>query len=192
MNIYKLHSKPDTLNNYNKINMLPENAFMSIKRQKYDSEAERIKLLKVVAKDAYYSYKMGRLFGERFKMGEPTIATDAEWSYMYASDVVRGRFEQGEEAIATSAKWSYKYAYIVMRSERFLAGEHTFAEQSDNESVGFHAYLYAVDVLHEKWITLARQGDENITIELAMGAEKNISKSTLKNNYIRYEGVSER
>jgi len=58
----------------------------------------------------------------RFKPGEPAIATNAWKSLWYAEYILHGRFELGEAAIATSAEYSYLYAKYVLHG-RFELGE---------------------------------------------------------------------
>ena len=38
------------------------------------------------------------------------IHTSAEYSYLYARDILKGRFTPGEAAIAGDAQYSYRYA----------------------------------------------------------------------------------
>ena len=60
-------------------------------------------------------------------MGEQTIATNAEYSYRYARDVLKGRFELGEPVIASGALYSFWYAYEAIYG-RFELGEAAIAE----------------------------------------------------------------
>lgn len=60
----------------------------------------------------------------RFPEGEPVIAINPYYSYLYAKFVIRGRFELGEPTIAKDAYFSYQYAQSVLK-DRFLLGEKT-------------------------------------------------------------------
>jgi hypothetical protein len=81
----------------------------------------------IIAPDAEYSCLYARdVLKDRFPAGERAIAKDAFWSFWYAHDVLKGRFPAGEAAIATSACWSYDYALNVVKG-RFPAGEAAIA-----------------------------------------------------------------
>ena len=51
---------------------------------------------------------------QEFPAGEEAIATNPEYSTLYAIQVVHGRFKEGEAAIAKSSQCSYLYARDVV------------------------------------------------------------------------------
>jgi hypothetical protein len=51
----------------------------------------------------------------RFELGEPAIATKAEYSYEYAKDIIKGRFELGEPEIKKDAYYSYIYHNVIFK-----------------------------------------------------------------------------
>ena len=75
-----------------------------------------------------------------FPLGEEIIATDADFSYEYAIDVLKGRFELGETTISTNAYYSYHYAKYILKG-RFELGEQIIATNTH------YSFLYARDVL---------------------------------------------
>ena len=71
---------------------------------------------------------------------ETEIARDAEQSYIYAKDTIRGRFRLGEAAIAKSAYYSFYYARQVLKA-RFHLGEAAISADAWCSS------FYAIDVI---------------------------------------------
>jgi len=61
------------------------------------------------------AYDKARKLGKRIPELEPAISKDAEYSYYYARDVIKGRFILGEAAISKDAYWSYWYARYVIK-----------------------------------------------------------------------------
>ena len=53
---------------------------------------------------------------------EPLIATDANWSYWYAANVINGPFKKGEDIISKYTMESYLYARDI-KMGRFKRGE---------------------------------------------------------------------
>jgi hypothetical protein len=73
--------------------------------------------------DAYlYAYDMDPF--ERIPEVEALIATDAEYAYLYARNIINCAFPEGEPIIATSGRFSFYYARAVIRG-RWLDGELT-------------------------------------------------------------------
>ena len=82
MNLYNFRSKPESLLQYEKIAETNPHIFW----EKYENNPEEL------------------------KKREKYIAKDAEYSYDYARDVLRGPFPLGEEAIAKDKDFAYFYA----------------------------------------------------------------------------------
>lgn len=59
---------------------------------------------------------------ERFFLGEPAIAQNANYSYLYAENVIKGRFELGEEIISKNEEISINYIKNVLHT-RFEKAE---------------------------------------------------------------------
>jgi hypothetical protein len=53
---------------------------------------------------------------------EEVISKDADYSYLYARDILEGRFEKGEEAISKAPYYFYNYANYILK-DRFERGE---------------------------------------------------------------------
>ena len=104
--------------------------------------------------DCSYHYATEVLKGKPFPLGEPAIATSPLWSSWYANDVLNGPFPLGEPVIATDYEQSYDYATRALKGERFPAGEAELAKNAE------FAYLYAKNVLgdrfHEAEAVIAR------------------------------------
>ena len=79
--------------------------------------------VEVISKDAEYSYYYARnVLRGRFELGETTISKDSLCSVEYARDVIHDRFHMGEESISTDARCSYIYALEILKN-RFVLGE---------------------------------------------------------------------
>lgn len=61
-------------------------------------------------------------YENRFKGAELLIAQNAQYSYLYARDILKGRFQFGENSISQHPYWSFSYAKYVLRG-RFKKGE---------------------------------------------------------------------
>jgi len=66
--------------------------------------------------EAYYKAKAYNL-GNRMPEIEPTIIKDAEYSYLYARDIIKGKWELGEPIISKYVYWSYLYATDVIEGK---------------------------------------------------------------------------
>lgn len=58
--------------------------------------------------EAAYLYSC--LTNKRFEKGEEAISESAEYSFLYAKNILKGRFEMGEKAISKSDEFCFKYA----------------------------------------------------------------------------------
>jgi hypothetical protein len=145
VNLYKLHTNPESLLGYEEAMKDPDIAWGT-----HENNHDKLRELENLwTKSAEYSYYYARdVLKNRFPKGEDIIATDAHWSYEYAEYVlkplgVRG-FPQGEDAIATDALSSYLYAKDVLK-DRFPQGEDAIATNANN------SYWYARDVLEDRF-----------------------------------------
>jgi hypothetical protein len=114
MNLYKLHNNPKALDHYDTTHeQIPELIW-----EKYqDDPVELKKREKYIAKDAEYSYLYAiEVLKGPFKAGEAVIATNALFSYFYAMHVLKGPFKAGEAAIAKDAEYSHKYAQVFLKA----------------------------------------------------------------------------
>ena len=99
-----------------------------------------------------YIYEIHEMFGKDvFTKNEEAISNNAEYSYYYAKDVLRGRFEKGEEVISGSDYYSYWYAKDVLR-RRFEKGEEAIFKS-------YYSYRYSLDVLKGQF----EKGEEAIS-----------------------------
>lgn len=81
----------------------------------------------IMAEDAEYSYYYAEdVLKGRFELGEPAIAQDYFFSMTYARDVICGDFPLGEKAISQDFASSYHYANAL--GKRFELGEKKIAE----------------------------------------------------------------
>ena len=71
---------------------------------------------------------------------EPIIAKSAEYSYMYADEVLSDEFKLGEKAIAKDSDYAYWYAKYILK-DKFPLGEPAIAKDS------YYSYLHALDIL---------------------------------------------
>ena len=75
-----------------------------------------------------YDYAFHVLKGP-FPLGEPAIATNAQYAYAYVFHVLKGPFPLGEPAIARDVQYAYFYAKYILHAP-FPMGERTIAESS--------------------------------------------------------------
>jgi len=129
MNLYDLHSKPETLKGYHQRFKVPELA--------YQEAINRVS-------SSYLGVSVVTNRGERFPDLEPAIAKSAEWAVKYAYTVIGGRFPEGEAAIAIVPHWAFQYALNVIRG-RFPEGEPVIAKSPE------WAVKYARHVLKKRW-----------------------------------------
>jgi len=137
MNLYDLHSKPETLKGYEQRFQIPHLAYEEAQKI-WDKTGKRIPKLEqaiakdpklayqyanevimqkfplgepVFAKDPELAFNYAQLSNERFRLGEPTIATDPKWAYLYAFWVVKKRWPEGEPILKIGRNWRYRIAY---------------------------------------------------------------------------------
>lgn len=99
MKLYNLHSDPESL--------------------LYFSEASEV--IPTVFWDTYVNIP------EELRKREVAISKDAEYSYVYAREVLKKPFALGEEAISKDALYAKLYAKNILKGP-FPAGEETIAE----------------------------------------------------------------
>jgi hypothetical protein len=75
---------------------------------------------------------------------ESKIATDPEYSFRYAGEILKGRFPEGEAAIAQNVVLAYYYAKKILKG-RFPEGEAVIATHPD------YSCLYAIEVIKGRW-----------------------------------------
>ena len=100
------------------------------------NHSQEIEIAKTNSKWAYeYTSEHGK-----DKELEPIIAKSAEYSYMYADEVLSDEFKLGEKAIAKDSDYAYWYAKYILK-DKFPLGEPAIAKDS------YYSYLYALDIL---------------------------------------------
>ena len=125
MFLHKLHNKPEELDHYDDLDLVPSIAWEKYKNSP-DELRKREKLWVRAAETVYYYAK--KVLNGPFPLGEPAIAKDAQWSYMYTYDVLKRKpFKLGEPEIAKDAHWSYMYAVYVLNGQ-FKLGEPAIAK----------------------------------------------------------------
>lgn len=72
------------------------------------------KVEKIVSKNSSCALSYAKIKKQPFPLGEKEIAKDADCSFEYAKDVIKGRFELGEEAISTREDLLFRYAITVI------------------------------------------------------------------------------
>ena len=95
MNLYDLHSKPESLDHFEKATETNPDFF-------------------------WEKYKKNK---EELKKREKYIAKSAIHTYQYARDILKGPFPAGEEAIAKNAGFAKLYAKRVLKKDFYLNGK---------------------------------------------------------------------
>ena len=127
MNLYKLHSEPTRLKGYNKRLQVPKFAWEEIADNNYEENSE---LEEVFATDTDYSYYYARdVLKDRFELGEEAIARDAYTSYLYANWILGGRFPEAEDTIKQDPESAFDYAKDVL-DDRWPAAEEVIRQNS--------------------------------------------------------------
>ena len=98
MNLYKLHSNPESLDHFEKVTDNNPAIFWD----KYKNKPEELKKReKYIAKSLEYAYRYAKdILKGPFPLGEEAIAKDAKNVYYYAKEVLRGPFPLGEATIS--------------------------------------------------------------------------------------------
>lgn len=124
MNLYNLHSEPESLLYFGEVTEIVPVLFW----EKYKDNKEELKMReKAISRDAEYSYLYARIvLRGPFPLGEEAIAKSSFYSYLYAHYVLKGPFPAGEAIISKDAKYAHWYAYDVLKSP-FPAGEAVIA-----------------------------------------------------------------
>jgi hypothetical protein len=136
MNLYDLHSKPESLKHYDCHQETVPDLFWD----KYTHQpAELKKREQYIAKHGRYAFVYALRYG-RFPAGEAAIAKSPELAYLYARDVIKGPWKPGEKAITTDPLYTYAYARDVIKG-RWEPGEEALATDPT------HAHMYALHVI---------------------------------------------
>ena len=121
MNLYQLHTNPESLDGYVKSQDVNPDFFW----QKYGDNPEELKKReKYIARDPEYALKYAeKILKGPFPTGEDVIARDTDIAYDYAISVLKGPFPKGEEAIAKSKEISRYYAKSVLKKDFYFDGK---------------------------------------------------------------------
>ena len=121
MNIYKLHSEPESLDHFEKATETNPDVFW----EKYKNKPEELKKReKYIAKSADFSfYYAVDILSAPFPAGEEAIAKSAGYAYDYAADALKGPFPAGEAAIAKDEYFASLYAKNVLKKDFYLNGK---------------------------------------------------------------------
>ena len=95
MNLYNLHSEPESLDHFEKVAETNPDFFW----EKYENKQEEL------------------------KKRETYIAKSGDFSFYYAVDILRAPFPAGEEAIAKDARFASLYAKGVLKKDFYLNGK---------------------------------------------------------------------
>ena len=113
MNLYKLHSNPESLANFEKLLEMPELLWEIFKHDKNKLREYE----DVWAKDAVTSYEYAnRVVDGRFEKGEDAIATEPQYAYFYARDFPEARkVKKIEDAIFSDPHTAFMYRENVLK-----------------------------------------------------------------------------
>lgn len=141
MDLYKLHSTPESLDFY----ALADSAVVELFWPKFEDNLDQLKKREgAIATDPKYSYWYARLIKERFKLGEAAIIKSPKYAGLYASDIFgKERFLEGEDAIAQDADSAFTYAMFTIKGP-WAKGEPAIAKSA------FYSYRYAKTLLNVK------------------------------------------
>ena len=118
MNLYNLHSKPESLDHFEKVTDNNPDVFW----EKYKNKPEELKKReKYIAKSAKYAYVYAKdVLKGPFPAGEEAIAKNAAHAYYYAKDVLKGPLPKGEAAMSKDEYFASEYAKNVLKKDFYL------------------------------------------------------------------------
>ena len=121
MNLYDLHSDPESLDHFEKISDNNPDFFW----EKYKNKPEELKKReKHIAKSPIHTYQYARdVLKGPFPLGEEAISKGTQFAYSYARDILQGPFPAGEEAIAKNSNFAFQYAGAVLKKDFYLNGK---------------------------------------------------------------------
>ena len=97
----------------------PKWAFEYVSKHGKDEDLEPI-----IAKNAEYSFLYAiEVLDDRFELGEKAIAKDYYLAYRYAKLILNGPFNLGEPVIAKNEFYSKKYTQEVLKKDFILDGK---------------------------------------------------------------------
>ena len=102
MNLYQLHSNPESLYKYSEAPYrIPSLAF-DIAEKQYQKTGQRdSELESVIAQDPKLAYRYAySVIKKRWREAESVIARDPKWAFWYAVDVIKKRWPEAETVIA--------------------------------------------------------------------------------------------
>ena len=91
----------------------------------YTSEHGKDKELEpIIAKSAEYSYMYAdEVLSDEFKLGEKAIAKDSDHAFWYAKYILKDKFPLGEPAIARNDYFAALYTSISLKKDFYLDGK---------------------------------------------------------------------
>ena len=121
MNLYNLHSEPESLLYFGEATEMVAKLFW----EKYkNNPAELRKREAAISFVAFYAYLYANyVLKGPFPKGEAAIATDAYSAYLYARDVLEGPFPKGEAVIAKDADHAQYYATVILKADFYYDGK---------------------------------------------------------------------
>ena len=121
MNLYKLHSKPASLDFYEKVSETNPYVFW----EKYKKNKEELKKReKHIAKDASFAHLYAKdVLKGPFPAGEEAIAKDIVYANAYAREVLKGPFPAGEASISKDQYYAIEYTKNVLKKDFYLNGK---------------------------------------------------------------------
>jgi hypothetical protein len=86
----------------------------------FANNKRELDLESIIASDAEYGYYYAKnIIGSRFIEAEKTIAQNAEWAYRYANDIIEGPFNLTHEFIFKDKSWGKLYARFLIEKKYF-------------------------------------------------------------------------
>ena len=97
-----------------------------------------LELEELIATDPEYSYLYAsEVIKIPFQLGEEVIASNIYYSYWYSSHVLKGRFSLGEKIISTDPGTSLHYAKFVIKKPFHLGHSTIFNSYFKNDYIDF-------------------------------------------------------
>ena len=121
MNLYKLHSKPASLDHFEKVTETNPAIFW----EKYKKNKEELKKReKYIVKNASFAFLYAKnILKGPFPAGEATIAKDYAYAYSYAKNILKGPFPAAEETFAKDQYYASEYVKHALKKDFYLNGK---------------------------------------------------------------------
>ena len=165
MNLYKFHTKPESLPHYQdykkyhpniltgipkkpsvkQLTLMKRNLLLAYRYAFYDLRGRWPEAEPYIMKDPFYAFGYARnVIKGRWPEAEPYIMKDPEFALNYSVMVIKGRWPEAEPYIMKDPEQAFEYAVHILQN-RWPEAEPYIMKNPH------YAFLYARDILRKRW-----------------------------------------